>query len=128
MLGENFDKYATFGGRPIFADDGISLTDLQEFTGLTKDQVKAALLTARQRMRNFKQALQRRTHEELGDPVTYDDVQKQVIAAYYNDKRAQLLDLDLKSLAGDNAKRQAVSTQGFKKWATDTISRIAIKD
>lgn len=128
LLGENFDKYATFGGRPIFADDGISLTDLQEFTGLTKDQVKAALLTARQRMRNFKQALQRRTHEELGDPVTYDDVQKQVIAAYYNDKRAQLLDLDLKSLAGDNAKRQAVSTQGFKKWATDTISRIAIKD
>lgn len=128
LLGENFDKYATFGGRPIFADDGISLTDLQEFTGLTKDQVKAALLTARQRMRNFKQALQRRTHEELGDPVTYDDVQKQVIAAYYNDKRAQLLDLDLKSLAGDNAKRQSVSTQGFKKWATDTISRIAIKD
>lgn len=128
LLGENFDKYATFGGRPIFADDGISLADLQEFTGLTKDQVKAALLTARQRMRNFKQALQRRTHEELGDPVTYDDVQKQVIAAYYNDKRAQLLDLDLKSLAGDNAKRQAVSTQGFKKWATDTISRIAIKD
>lgn len=128
LLGENFDKYATFGGRPIFADDGISLADLQEFTGLTKDQVKAALLTARQRMRNFKQALQRRTHEELGDPVTYDDVQKQVIAVYYNDKRAQLLDLDLKSLAGDNAKRQAVSTQGFKKWATDTISRIAIKD
>ena len=128
LLGDNYERYAIFGGKPIFADDGISLVDLQEFTGLTEKQVKAALLTARQRMRNFKQALQQRTHEELGDPVTYDDVQKQVIASYYNDKRAQLLDLDLKSLAGDDAKKQAISTQGFKQWAADTISRIAIKD
>ena len=128
LLGDNYERYAIFGGKPIFADDGISLVDLQEFTGLTEKQVKAALLTARQRMCNFKQALQQRTHEELGDPVTYDDVQKQVIASYYNDKRAQLLDLDLKSLAGDDAKKQAISTQGFKQWAADTISRIAIKD
>ena len=128
LLGDNYERYAIFGGKPIFADDGISLVDLQEFTGLTEKQVKAALLTARQRMRNFKQALQQRTHEELGDPVTYDDVQKQVIASYYNDKRAQLLDLDLKSLAGDDVKKQAISTQGFKQWAADTISRIAIKD
>lgn len=128
LLGDDYAKFATFAGRPIFDENGLTLNELQDFTGLSEREVKAGLLTARQRMANFKKALQQRTHEELGDPVTYDDVQKQVVAAFWNNKRGELLDMELKTLAGDGMKSRAVSVQGFKKWAEDTISRMTVKE
>lgn len=128
LLGDDYAKFATFAGRPIFDENGLTLNELQDFTGLSEREVKAGLLTARQRMANFKKALQQRTHEELGDTVTYDDVQKQVVAAFWNNKRGELLDMELKTLAGDGMKSRAVSVQGFKKWAEDTISRMMVKE
>lgn len=127
LLGNDFAKYATFGGRQIFADDGLSLDQIKDFTGLGEYEIKAGLLTARARMNNFKKELQRRTHEELGDPVTYEDIEKQVVGAFWNEKRADLLDMDIRALS-NNSNRPAVAVQGFKVWAQNKISALAVKD
>ena len=116
IFGDRLSELPKRNNEPIYEDNGIRFVDAAEFLGLSADQLKAAILTARQRMRNYKRELDRRVHENLGSPISYDDVEKQVVASLYNDKRANLLRMELSALS-DGKRKQTVTEQAFIAYA-----------
>ena len=71
--------------------------------------------------------LEKRTHEELGDPVSYDDIQKQVISSISNDKRASLLRFELNAIGKDLGKK-SVLEQSYEIYAQDKIAGLQIRE
>lgn len=94
---------------------------------ISVDELKGTLLSARKRTRAYKAMLEKRTHEELGDPVSYDDIQKQVISSISNDKRASLLRFELNAIGKDLGKK-SVLEQSYEIYAQDKIAGLQIRE
>ena len=127
LFGENLKYLQKRDGKPIYASDGLSFQDVADLVGLSVDELKGTLLSVRNRKRKYKELLDRRTHEELGDPVSYDDVQKQVVASVYNDKQANLLHFELNNI-GKTLGKKSVLEQGYEVYARNKIANMRIKD
>lgn len=127
LFGENLKYLQKRDGKPIYASDGLSFQDVADLVGLSVDELKGTLLSVRNRTRKYKELLDRRTHEELGDPVSYDDVQKQVVASVYNDKQANLLHFELNNI-GKTLGKKSVLEQGYEVYARNKIANMRIKD
>ena len=127
LFGDNIDNLPKKSGKAIYAADGMRLDDVADLVGLSVDELKGTLLSARKRTRAYKAMLDKRTHEELGDPVSYDDIQKQVISSISNDKRASLLRFELNAIGKDLGKK-SVLEQGYEIYAQDKIAGLQIRE
>jgi len=127
IFGDRLSELPKRNNEPIYEDNGIRFVDAAEFLGLSADQLKAAILTARQRIRNYKRELDRRVHENLGSPISYDEVEKQVVASLYNDKRANLLRMELSALS-DGKRKQTVTEQAFIAYARAKLENMLVKN
>ena len=127
LFGDDLTGLPKRDGKAIYAADGMDLQTVADFVGLTPEELKGTLLSARKRVRKYKEMLDRRTHEELGDPVSYDDVQKQVVASIYNDKQASLLRFELNTI-GKSLGRKSVLEQAYDAYARHKIENMTIKD
>ena len=127
LFGDDLTGLPKRDGKAIYAADGMDLQTVADFVGLTPGELKGTLLSARKRVRKYKEMLDRRTHEELGDPVSYDDVQKQVVASIYNDKQASLLRFELNTI-GKSLGRKSVLEQAYDAYARHKIENMTIKD
>ena len=127
LFGDNIDNLPKKSGKAIYAADGMRLDDVADLVGLSVDELKGTLLSARKRTRAYKAMLDKRTHEELGDPVSYDDIQKQVISSISNDKRASLLRFELNAIGKDLGKK-SVLEQSYEIYAQDKIAGLQIRE
>ena len=127
LFGDNIDNLPKKSGKAIYAADGMRLDDVADLVGLSIDELKGTLLSARKRTRAYKAMLDKRTHEELGDPVSYDDIQKQVISSISNDKRASLLRFELNAIGKDLGKK-SVLEQSYEIYAQDKIAGLQIRE
>ena len=127
LFGDDLTGLPKRDGKAIYAADGMDLQTVTDLVGLTPGELKGTLLSARKRVRKYKEMLGRRTHEELGDPVSYDDVQKQVVASIYNDKQASLLRFELNAI-GKSLGRKSVLEQAYDAYARHKIENMTIKD
>lgn len=127
LFGDNIDNLPKKSGKEIYAADGMRLDDVADLVGLSVDELKGTLLSARKRTRAYKAMLDKRTHEELGDPVSYDDIQKQVISSISNDKRASLLRFELNAIGKDLGKK-SVLEQSYEIYAQDKIAGLQIRE
>lgn len=127
LFGDNIDNLPKKSGKAIYASDGMRLDDVADLVGLSVDELKGTLLSARKRTRAYKAMLDKRTHEELGDPVSYDDIQKQVISSISNDKRASLLRFELNAIGKDLGKK-SVLEQSYEIYAQDKIAGLQIRE
>lgn len=127
LFGDNLRYLQKRDGEPIYSPDGLDLQTVADMVGLSIDELKGTLLSVRNRTRKYKEMLDKRTHEELGDPVSYDDVQKQVIASVYNDKQATLLQFELNNI-GKALNKKSVLEQNYEIYARNKITNLKIKE
>lgn len=127
LFGDSLQYLQKRDGEAIYSPEGLDLQTVADLVGLTIDELKGTLLSVRNRTRKYKELLDRRVHEELGDPVSYDDVQKQVVASIYNDKQASLLHFELNTI-GKALGKKSVLEQGYETYARSKIEKMLIKE
>lgn len=112
-------------GSNIYTADGSTLKELGEFFNLDETEMKTALSTSPRLINSIEQAAKYKAHEELGNPISYADVEAQVMKSIANEKYESLLTTELSKLS-TNPENKNVMAHALIMQAEDEIGRLNI--
>lgn len=114
-------------GSAIFADDGMSIAELSDFFGLSEDIIKKQLSQSPKLVTAIEDTLRYRVHEELGSPVSYAEVEAQIVKSLHNKQYFDMLSLDLSKIS-PNPENQGAMEHALQARAEDIIGKLRITD
>lgn len=114
-------------GSAIFADDGMSIAELSDFFGLSADTIKKQLSQSPKLVTAIEDTLRYRVHEELGSPVSYAEVEAQIVKSLHNEKYFDMLSLELSKIS-PNPDNQGAMEHALQARAEDIIGGLRITD
>ena len=114
-------------GSAIFADDGMSIAELSDFFGLSEDTIKKQLSQSPKLITALEDTLRYRVHEELGSPVSYAEVEAQIVKSLHNKQYFDMLSLDLSKIS-PNPENQGAMEHALQARAEDIIGKLRITD
>ncbi len=114
-------------GSTIFADDGMSIAELSDFFGLSADTIKKQLSQSPKLVTAIEDTLRYRVHEELGSPVSYAEVEAQIVKSLHNEKYFDMLSLELSKIS-PNPDNQGAMEHALQARAEDIIGGLRITD
>lgn len=114
-------------GSAIFADDGMSIAELSDFFGLSADIIKKQLSQSPKLVTAIEDTLRYRVHEELGSPVSYAEVEAQIVKSLHNEKYFDMLSLELSKIS-PNPDNQGAMEHALQARAEDIIGGLRITD
>lgn len=114
-------------GSTIFADDGMTFKELSEFFGLDTDVIKKTISQSPRLITAIEDTLRYQVHENLGSPVSYAEVEAQIVKSLHNDKYFDMLSLELSKLS-PNPENQGAMEHALQARAEDIIGSLKITD
>lgn len=114
-------------GSTIFADDGMTFNELSEFFGLDTDVIKKTISQSPRLITAIEDTLRYQVHENLGSPVSYAEVEAQIVKSLHNDKYFDMLSLELSKLS-PNPENQGAMEHALQARAEDIIGSLKITD
>lgn len=112
-------------GSNIYTADGSTLKELGEFFNLDETEMKTALSTSPRLINSIENAAKYKAHEELGNPVSYADVEAQVMKSIANEKYESLLTTELSKLS-TNPESKNIMAHALIMQAEDEIGKLNI--
>ena len=114
-------------GGTIFADDGMTFNELSDFFGLDTDTIKKTISQSPRLVAAIEDTLRYQVHENLGDPVSYAEVEAQIVKSLHNDKYFDMLSLELSKIS-PNPENQNAMEHALQARAEDIIGGLKITD
>lgn len=114
-------------GTAIFAPDGMSFAELADFFGLDFDAVKKTISQSPRLITAIEDTLRYQVHENLGSPVSYAEVEAQIVKSLHNDKYFDMLSLELAKIS-PNPENQGAMEHALQARAEDIIGGLRITD
>lgn len=114
-------------GGTIFADDGMTFNELSDFFGLDTDTIKKTISQSPRLITAIEDTLRYQVHENLGDPVSYAEVEAQIVKSLHNDKYFDMLSLELSKIS-PNPENQNAMEHALQARAEDIIGGLKITD
>lgn len=114
-------------GSTIFAGDGMTFKELSEFFGLDTDVIKKTISQSPRLITAIEDTLRYQVHENLGSPVSYAEVEAQIVKSLHNDKYFDMLSLELSKLS-PNPENQGAMEHALQARAEDIIGSLKIMD
>ena len=114
-------------GGAIFADDGMTFKELSDFFGLDTDTIKKTISQSPRLVAAIEDTLRYQVHENLGDPVSYAEVEAQIVKSLHNDKYFDMLSLELSKIS-PNPENQNAMEHALQARAEDIIGGLKITD
>lgn len=114
-------------GTAIFAPDGMSFAELADFFGLDIDVVKKTISQSPRLITAIEDTLRYQVHENLGSPVSYAEVEAQIVKSLHNDKYFDMLSLELAKIS-PNPENQGAMEHALQARAEDIIGGLHISD
>ena len=114
-------------GKSIFANDGLSFKDLSDFFGLDVETIKKTLSQSPRLVTAIEDTLRYQVHENLGSPVSYAEVEAQIVKSLHNDKYFDMLSLELSKIS-PNPEKQGALEHALQARAEDIVGRLRITD
>lgn len=114
-------------GGTIFADDGMTFNELSDFFGLDTDTIKKTISQSPRLVAAIEDTLRYQVHENLGDPVSYAEVEVQIVKSLHNDKYFDMLSLELSKIS-PNPENQNAMEHALQARAEDIIGGLKITD
>lgn len=114
-------------GKAIFANDGMSFKDLSHFFGLDIEVIKRTLSQSPKLITAIEDTLRYQVHEKLGSPVSYAEVEAQIVKSLHNDKYFDMLSLELSKLS-PNPEKQGAMEHALQARAEDIIGGLRITE
>ncbi len=114
-------------GDTIFADDGMTFNELSDFFGLDTDTIKKTISQSPRLVAAIEDTLRYQVHENLGDPVSYAEVEAQIVKSLHNDKYFDMLSLELSKIS-PNPENQNAMEHALQARAEDIIGSLKITD
>lgn len=112
-------------GSNIYTADGSTLKELGEFFNLDETEMKTALSTSPRLINSIENAAKYKAHEELGNPVSYADVEAQVMKSIANEKYESLLTTELSKLS-TNPESKNIMAHALIMQAEDEIGKLNV--
>ena len=114
-------------GGTIFADDGMTFKELSDFFGLDTDAIKKTISQSPRLITAIEDTLRYQVHENLGSPVSYAEVEAQIVKSLHNDKYFDMLSLELSKIS-PNPENQGAMEHALQARAEDIIGSLKITD
>ena len=114
-------------GKPIFKAGGMKMSEVAQFFGVTIDEVADAVFHINQNLDNFEKELTEIVHEELGDPVSVDDILERLRKSNATDIQQEILLTELSVLTGSETNKTMLD-RIMKNFAEDRISKLKLRD
>lgn len=114
-------------GTAIFAPDGMSFAELADFFGLDFDAVKKTISQSPRLITAIEDTLRYQVHENIGSPVSYAEVEAQIVKSLHNDKYFDMLSLELAKIS-PNPENQGAMEHALQARAEDIIGGLRITD
>ena len=114
-------------GSNIYTADGSTLKELGEFFNLDETEMKTALSTSPRLINSIEQAAKYKAHEELGNPISYADVEAQVMKSIANEKYESLLTTELSKLS-TNPESKNIMAHALIMQAEDEIGKLNVDE
>lgn len=114
-------------GGLIFADDGMNFSELSDFFGLDIDVIKKTISGSPRLFTAIDDTLRYRVHESIGSPVSYAEVEAEIVKSIHNDKYFDMLSLELSKIS-PNPENQGALEHALQAKAEDIIGDVRITD
>lgn len=111
----------------IFADDGMNFSELSDFFGLDIDVIKKTISGSPRLVTAIDDTLRYRVHESIGSPVSYAEVEAEIVKSIHNDKYFDMLSLELSKIS-PNPENQGALEHALQAKAEDIIGNVRITD
>lgn len=114
-------------GKPIFKAGGMKMSEVAQFFGVTVDEVADAVFHINQNLDNFEKELTEIVHEELGDPVSVDDILERLRKSNATDIQQEILLTELSVLTGSETNKTMLD-RIMRNYAEAKISKMKLRD
>lgn len=114
-------------GKPIFKAGGMKMSEVAQFFGVTIDEVADAVFHINQNLDNFEKELTEIVHEELGDPVSVDDILERLRKSNATDIQQEILLTELSVLTGSETNKTMLD-RIMRNYAEAKISKMKLRD
>ena len=114
-------------GKPIYKAGGMKMSEIAEFFGVTVDEVADAVFHINQNLDNFEKELTDIVHEELGDPISEEDILERLRKANTTDVQQTILLTELSALTGSETNTTMLD-RVMKNWAEDRVSKMKLRE
>ena len=119
--------YLRKNGKPIYKAGGMKMSEVAEFFGVTVDEVADAVFHINQNLDNFEKELTDIAHEELGDPISEEDILERLRKANTTDVQQTILFTELSALTGSETNTTMLD-RVMKNWAEDRVSKMKLRE